>query len=93
MTDTYRDWHERVHSNFGGIGFRTYTGETPYSLGYGMKAVIPGELEVTSLRGALESEITTAEWTRGRVEQPRRATRKKVKDGRKRVKRGKAKIQ
>ena len=43
-----------------------------------MKAVIPGELEVTSLRGALESEITKAEWTRSRVEQPRRATRKKV---------------
>lgn len=51
-----------------------------------MKAVIPGELE--SLRGALESEITKAEWTRGRVEQARKATRKKVKDGRKRVKRG-----
>lgn len=33
MTDTYRDWHERVHSNFGVIGILTYTGETPRVMG------------------------------------------------------------
>ena len=34
MTDTYRDWHERVHSNFWGIEIRTYTGNTPWVMGF-----------------------------------------------------------
>lgn len=71
MTDTYRDWPEKWPLALWGYrtSIRTSTGATPYSLIYGMEAVLPVELEVPSLRVALESEIPEAEWTRGRFEQ------------------------
>lgn len=71
MTDTYRDWPEKWPRALWGYRtpIRTSTGATPYSLIYGTTAVLPVELEVPSLRVALESEIPEAEWTRGRFEQ------------------------
>lgn len=71
MTDTYRDWPEKFSLALWGYrtSIRTSTGATPYSLVYGMEAVLPVELEVPSLRVALESEIPKAGWTRGRFEQ------------------------
>ena len=71
MTDTYRDWPEKLPLALWGYrtSIRTSTGATPYSLVYGMEAVLPVELEVPSLRVALESEIPEAEWARDRFEQ------------------------
>ena len=43
--------------------FRTSTGVTPYSLVYGIEAVLPVEIEMGSLRVALEEQISKAEWT------------------------------
>ena len=49
MTDTYRDWPEKLPLALWGYrtSIRTSTGATPYS---GMEAVLPVELEVPSLR-------------------------------------------
>ena len=56
MIETSRDWLERLsfalwaYQTF----FHTSTGATLYSLVYGMKAVLPIEIEMGSLRVALE---------------------------------------
>ena len=42
--------------------FRTSTGATPYSLVYGMEAVLPVEIEMRSLRVTLEQQIYETEW-------------------------------
>ena len=51
MTDTYKDWHEKLpfalHAYRTTI--RTSTGTTPFSLIYGMEAVLPIEVEIPSL--------------------------------------------
>ncbi|RVW62997.1 Transposon Ty3-I Gag-Pol polyprotein [Vitis vinifera] len=49
--------------------FRTSIGATPYSLMYGMEAVLPVEIEMRSLRVALEQHISEAEWAQSRYDQ------------------------
>lgn len=49
---------------------RTSTGATPFSLVYGIEAVLPIEIEVPSLRVVLEYELPEAEWLRARYEDP-----------------------
>ena len=70
-TDTFKDWHEKLHFALWGYRttIRTSTGATPFSLTYGTEAVLPIELEVSSLRIALESQLSEAEWARTRYEQ------------------------
>ena len=52
MTMTYKDWHEMLP--FAPHGYRTSertsTGETPYSMVYGMEVVLPIEVQIPSLR-------------------------------------------
>lgn len=52
MVETYKDWHE-MHP-FALHGYRTSictsTREIPFSLVYGMDAVLPVEVEIPSLR-------------------------------------------
>ncbi|KGN50849.2 hypothetical protein Csa_018384, partial [Cucumis sativus] len=52
MTVTYKDWHEMLpfalHCYRTSV--RTSIGATPFSLVYGMEAVLPIEVEVLSLR-------------------------------------------
>ena len=48
---------------------RSSTGATPYSLVYGMEAVLPIEMGVRSLRTVLESEIPKADWLQSRYDQ------------------------
>jgi len=45
---------------------RTSTRETPYSLVYGMEAVLPVEVEIPSLRVLLDVKLDEAEWIRTR---------------------------
>ena len=40
----------------------TSIGATPFSLVYGMKAVLPIEVEIPSLRVIMEAELSDAEW-------------------------------
>ena len=64
MIETSRDWSENFPFALWAYrtSFRTSTGATPYSLVYGMVAVLPVEIEMRSLREALEQHISEAEW-------------------------------
>ena len=42
---------------------------TPYSLVYGMEAVLPVEIEMGSLRITLKQQISEAEWVQSRLDQ------------------------
>ncbi|PKI39700.1 hypothetical protein CRG98_039913 [Punica granatum] len=48
---------------------RTSTGAIPYSLVYGMEAVLPIEVEIPSMRILAEAELKEAEWAKQRYEQ------------------------
>ena len=54
MVETSRDWSEKLPFALWAYhtSFRTSTGATPYSLVYGMEAVLPVEIEMGSLRVA-----------------------------------------
>jgi hypothetical protein len=71
MVVTYKDWQEwlpyALHAYRTTI--RTSTGATPYSLVYGMEAVMPLEVEIPSLRVLMESELEEAKWAEIRYEQ------------------------
>ena len=58
-TDTYKDWHEKLpfalHAYCTTV--RTSTGATPFSLVYGMEAVLPTEVEIPSLRVLMETKL------------------------------------
>ncbi|PKI48637.1 hypothetical protein CRG98_030965 [Punica granatum] len=48
---------------------RLSTGATPYSLVYGMEAVLPVEVEIPSMRVLAKSKLKEAEWAKLRYEQ------------------------
>ena len=60
MVETSRDWSENLPFALWAYctSFRTSNGAIPYSLVYGMKAVLPVEIEMGSLRVALEYQIS-----------------------------------
>ena len=63
MIDNHRCWHEMFPYDL--LGYRTtvrtFTGATPYLLVYGTEAVIPVEVEISSLRIIQEAELSNAE--------------------------------
>ncbi|KAJ9175394.1 hypothetical protein P3X46_013956, partial [Hevea brasiliensis] len=65
------DWHDMLpyalHAYRTSV--RTSTGATPYSLVYGMEAVLPIEVEIPSLRILKESGIDKSEWIQSRLDQ------------------------
>ena len=71
MSDNYKTWHEMLPLALMAYrtSIRTSTGATPYSLVYGLEAVIPVEVEIPSLRIRMEFELEEAEWVRERHEQ------------------------
>ena len=71
MVETSRDWSEKLSFTLWAYrtSFRTSTGATPYSLVYGMEAVLPVEIEIGSLRVALEDQISEIEWDQSRYDQ------------------------
>ncbi|KAK8533070.1 hypothetical protein V6N12_076351 [Hibiscus sabdariffa] len=68
MAVTYKDWHEKL--SFALLAYRTSvrtsTGATPFSLVYGMEAVLPIEVEIPSLRVLSELNLEEAEWIQAR---------------------------
>ena len=64
MTMSYKDWHEMLPFALHGYrtSVRTSTGATPYSLVYGMEAVLPFEVEVPSQKILAESGLEESEW-------------------------------
>lgn len=71
MVKTYKDWHEMLPLVL--HGYRTtvctLTGETPFSLLYGLEVVLPIEVEIPSLRILKDVELDEAEWVQTRLEQ------------------------
>ena len=64
MIETSWDWSKKLPFALWAYrnSFRTSIGATPYSLVYGMEAVLPVEIEMDSLRVALEQHISEADW-------------------------------
>ena len=56
MVETSQDWSKKLHFALWAYrtSFHSFTGATPYSLVYGMEAVLLVEIEMGSLRVALE---------------------------------------
>ena len=71
MVETSKDWSEKLPFALWAYrtSFRTSTGSTPYSLVYGMEAVLPVQIEMGSLRVALEHQISKTEWVQSRYDQ------------------------
>ena len=71
MVENSRDWSENLPFALWAYCtyFRTSTGATPYSLVYGMEAMLPVEIEMGSLRVAFEHQISENEWARSRYDQ------------------------
>ena len=69
--ETYKDWHEKLPFALKAYRTRvqTSTGATPYSLVYGMEAILPIEVEIPSLQVLREVELEEAEWIQARYEQ------------------------
>ncbi|XP_075636766.1 uncharacterized protein LOC142609004 [Castanea sativa] len=64
MIGTYKDWHEFLPFALCAYrtSVRTSTGATPYSLVYGMEAVLPTEEEIPSLRILSQTELSKVGW-------------------------------
>ena len=71
MTDTYKDWHEKLSFALHAYQtvVRTSTGATPFSLVYGMEAILPIEVEIPSLRVLTEVKLEEAEWVQAKYDQ------------------------
>ena len=71
MVETSRDWSENLPFALWAYrtSFRTSTGATPYFLVYGMEAMLPVEIEMGSLRVALEYHISKTEWAQSYYDQ------------------------
>jgi len=71
MVVTYKDWHEMLpfalHEYLTSV--RTLTGATPFSLMYGMEAILPFEVKIPSLRVLMETKLEEAEWVQTRYDQ------------------------
>src|ERR1043165_5017074 len=67
MIEEHRGWNEKLPLALWDYrtSVRTPTGATPYSLVYGMEAVLPIELKVQSARVIQEAQISETEWTKG----------------------------
>jgi len=71
MTVTYKDWHEMLPFTLYGYrtSVRTTTGATPFSLVYGMEAILPVEVQIPSLRIMKEAGLDEDEWIQTRLDQ------------------------
>ena len=71
MVETSRDWSEKLPFALWAYrtSFRTSTGATPYSLVYGMEAVLLVETEMGTLKVAFEQQISETEWAQARFDQ------------------------
>ncbi|XP_074297872.1 uncharacterized protein LOC141628665 [Silene latifolia] len=58
-----RDWHERIGEALWAYSttYKTPTQATPYALVYGVEAVLPLELQIPSLRIAIQEGLTDDE--------------------------------
>ncbi|XP_024196030.1 uncharacterized protein LOC112199214 [Rosa chinensis] len=71
VSKTKRDWHERMGEALWAYRttYRTPTKATPYSLVYGVEAVLPLEKQIPSLRIALQEGLTDEENVKLRLQE------------------------
>ncbi|XP_077242395.1 uncharacterized protein LOC143882894 [Tasmannia lanceolata] len=64
MTETYKDWSSKLPYALWAYrtSIRSSTGATPYSLVYGMEAVLPVELRIPYLRVMMEAGLPESVW-------------------------------
>ncbi|XP_059306167.1 uncharacterized protein LOC132057546 [Lycium ferocissimum] len=69
VSKSKRDWHERMEEALWAYRttYRTPTQATPYSLAYGVEAVLPLERQIPSLRLAIQEGLTEEENARLRL--------------------------
>ena len=67
----HRNWHEKLHEALWAYRttYRTPTQATPYSLVFGVEAVLPLEIEIQSLRIALQNKMPVNESTKLRLDE------------------------
>ncbi|KAG8499177.1 hypothetical protein CXB51_005550 [Gossypium anomalum] len=69
VIDYFTKWVEAAsYANAYRTSIRTSTGATPFSLVYGMEAVLPIEVEIPSLRVLSELKLDEAEWIQSRYD-------------------------
>ena len=70
MVETSQDWSEKLPFALWAYhtSFRTSIGATLFSLVYSMVVVLPVEIEVGSLRVALDHQIAETDWLRARYD-------------------------
>jgi hypothetical protein len=71
MVESYRDWSEKLPYALWAYrtSVRASTGATPFSLVYGMEAMLPMEVEVPTLRTVLGSQVSEGDWVQSRFDQ------------------------
>ena len=71
MTVTYKDCHEMLPFSIHGYrtSARASTGETPYSLVYGMEVVLPIEVQIPYLRIMKAAGLNEEYWIQTRLDQ------------------------
>ena len=71
MTVTYNDWHEMLPFALHGYRTtaRTSTGATPFSLVYGMEAVLRMEVQIPSWRIMKDDGLSEDDWIQTRLDQ------------------------
>ncbi|XP_075640709.1 uncharacterized protein LOC142612510 [Castanea sativa] len=71
VSKTKRDWHEKIGEAFWAYRttFRMPTQATPYSLVYGVEAILPLERQIPSLRIAIQEGLTKEENAKLRLQE------------------------
>ena len=71
MTVPYKYWHEMLPFALHGYCTTTHTSTraTPFSLVYGMEAVLPVEVQIPSLRIMKDAGLNEDDWIQTRLDQ------------------------
>ncbi|XP_077249191.1 uncharacterized protein LOC143888638 [Tasmannia lanceolata] len=81
MTESYKDWSSKLPYALWAYrtSIRSSTGATPYSLVYGMEAVLPVELRIPSLRVMMEAGLPESVWAQARYQELQMIDEKRLK--------------
>ena len=81
MTDTYKDWYEKLHFALHAYrtAVKTSTRATSFLLVYEMEAVLPIEVEISSLQVLMEAKLEEAKWVQARYDQLKLIEEKRLK--------------
>ena len=70
MGQSYKDWLDKLHLPYGVSNLDSiFDWSKPYSLVYGIQAILPIEISISSLRVIAKSHILESEWVKARYEE------------------------